>query len=104
MPRRPALWTAIGLVLLGAAIVLGAFSAVYRHGWQQLHDQAQRRLDFLGADLTTTLEKYENLPIALASHSELPDLLQHRRTRPGETPSTAGWSAWPRPPTSSPST
>ena len=77
LKRRPRLWTTLALVALGAAIVLGAFAAAYRHGWQQLHDQAQRRLDFLAADLTTTLEKYENLPIALASHSELPDLLQH---------------------------
>ncbi|MCA6217516.1 sensor histidine kinase [Ideonella sp. B7] len=75
--RRAAGWTAVGLVTLGLAIVLGTFAAAYHHGWQQLHDQAQRRLAFLASDLTTTLEKYENLPIALASHSELPDLLLH---------------------------
>jgi two-component system C4-dicarboxylate transport sensor histidine kinase DctB len=76
MKRRGWLLTA-ALLLLGAAVVLGSYLAAYRHGWQALRESAQRRLEFLANDLASALDKYDTLPIALASRSELLDLLAH---------------------------
>jgi two-component system C4-dicarboxylate transport sensor histidine kinase DctB len=65
------------LLVPGALIVLAAYFAAYAHGWQALREAAQRRLEFLATDLASALDKYDTLPIALASRSELLDLLQH---------------------------
>lgn len=76
MKARTAL-VALALALIGALLVTASYVASYRAGWQDLQRSAQRRLHFLATDLASALDRVDNLPIVLASHPELRELLQH---------------------------
>lgn len=67
----------LALAALGALIVAASYVASYRRGWDELQRGAQRRLHFLATDLASALDRVDNLPIVLASHPELRELLQH---------------------------
>lgn len=80
-PRRIAVPRAglygVLLALLGVLIVTGVYQLSYRNAWDELRQGAHRRLEFLSSDLASALDKYDTLPIVLASHSEMVDLLRH---------------------------
>ncbi len=72
-----ALVQALLLLFVGAAVVATAYRVAYRVGLDDLRQAAQRRLHFLSADLASALDKFNTLPLVLAGHPDLIDLLRH---------------------------
>ena len=80
MIRRRTAHAALGtllLAMLGVAVVAIAYQLSYRSSWDDLRQSTQRRLEFLSSDLASALDKNDTLPIVLAGHPELVDLLRH---------------------------
>ncbi len=84
--KRPSLAAlrAAAAALLGAAVVAAAYQLAWRSGWADLREAAHRRLQWLSADLASTLDKHDTLPLVLASHPDLVALVQ-QPTDPART-------------------
>jgi C4-dicarboxylate-specific signal transduction histidine kinase len=80
---RPARSLGYALVLVGIAlgifIVAETYRVAYQHGLADLRKNTQQYLQFVSTDLATALEKFNTLPVVLASHPELVDLLKNNR-------------------------
>jgi C4-dicarboxylate-specific signal transduction histidine kinase len=78
---RPArsLGYAVLLIVLGIIIVTETYRVAYQHGLADLRKNTQQYLQFVSTDLATALEKFNTLPVVMASHPELVDLLKNNR-------------------------
>jgi two-component system, NtrC family, C4-dicarboxylate transport sensor histidine kinase DctB len=70
---------AVLLIGLGIFIVTETYRMTHQHGLANLRKTTQQHLQYVASDLATAIEKFNTLPVVLASHPELIELLKNSR-------------------------